>query len=141
MAIEVEEMMRLIIETCPSLQPSWDDWCNEFRDDPEGPPLFTFMHELASLLEEMLHDGDTEAIRRVFDLVERLNVEGSRDVQMYATLGIIENVQGLAGMEGNDIVPLGPRFYDYLGPVSRRRWDRVEAMWAGTLTGDEELYT
>ena len=88
----------------------------------------------------MLEDGDTDGLRRVFDLVERLNVEGDRDVQMYATIGIIENTQGLAGMDGDDIVPLGPRFYDYLGPVSKVRWDRVEAMWAGTLTGEDELY-
>jgi hypothetical protein len=139
MAIDSDEMMRLILQECPSLKPAWDEWRNEFKDDPEGPPLFTFLHELASLLEQMLADEDEDGIRRVFDLVERFNAEGDRDVQMYATLGILENVQGLAGMEGNDIVPLGPKFLPYLGPVSKLRWERVEAMWAGTLNG-EDLY-
>jgi hypothetical protein len=139
-SIDTGEMMRLVLQTCPELDETWRQWQDEFRDDPEGPPLFTFLHEVASLLEQMLASGHTERIRRVFDLVERLNVEGDRDVQMYATLGILENVQGLAGMEGDDMVPYGPRFEPYLGPVSRRRWERIEAMWAGTLTGSEGLY-
>ena len=139
MVIEQDEMIRLVLEALPDLAPAWDEWRNEFKDDPEGPPLFTFLHEVASQVEDMLRDEDLDGVRRVFDLVERLNVEGDRDVQMYATLGILENVQGLAGMEGDDIVPLGPKFLTYLGPVSRTRWDRVEAMWAGTLQG-EGLY-
>ena len=139
MAIDTAAMMRLLLEACPALTPLWDEWQNEFRDDPDGPPLFTFLHEVASVLEQMLEDGDENGIRRVFALVERLNVEGDRDVQMYATLGLIENVQGLAGLEDGDMVAIGPKFYDYLGPVSKARWDRVEAMWAGTLNG-EDLY-
>jgi hypothetical protein len=139
MAIDTTEMLRLLLEACPDLVPMWDEWRNEFRDDPDGPPLFTFLHEVASVLEQMLEDGDQTGIRRVFDLVERFNVDGDRDVQMYATLGIIENAQGLAAMEDGDMVAIGPKFYDYLGPVSKTRWDRVEAMWAGTLNG-EDLY-
>lgn len=139
MSIDTTEMMRLVLQTLPELEAPWAEWQQEFRDDPDGPPLFTFLHEVASLVEQMLAAGHAERLRRVFDLVERLNVEGDRDVQMYATLGILENVQGLAGTEGNDIVPLGPRFVPYLGPVSLRRWERVEAMWAGTLKG-EDLY-
>src|SRR3954471_10455856 len=139
MAIDQDEMIRLVLEACPDLAPAWDEWRNEFKDDPEGPPMFTFLHEVASLVEEMLRDDDFDGVRCVFDLVERLNVEGDRDVQMYATLGILENVQSLAGMEGDDIVPLGPKFVPYLGPVSKKRWERVEAMWAGTLQG-EGLY-
>jgi hypothetical protein len=140
MTIDQDEMIRLVLEACPDLAPAWDEWRNEFKDDPEGPPLFTFLHEVASQVEEMLRDEDLEGVRRVFDLVERLNVEGDRDVQMYATLGILENVQGLAGVEGDDIVPWGPKFVPYLGPVSKKRWERVEAMWAGTLQG-EDLYS
>jgi hypothetical protein len=139
MAIDTAEMMSLVLDACPALVPLWDEWCDEFKDDAEGPPIFTFLHEVAAQLEHMLEDGDETGIRRVFELVERLNVEGDRDVQMYTTLGIIENTQGLAGMDGNDIVPLGPKFVPYLGPVSKTRWDRVEAMWAGTLNG-EDLY-
>ena len=140
MSIDTAEMIRLVLQTCPELEAMWREWQQEFKDDPEGPPLFTFLHEVASLLEQMLAAGDTERIRRVFDLVERLNVEGDRDVQMYATLGILEDVQGLAGMEGNDIVPYGPKFVPYLGPVSQTRWERIVAMWAGTLQG-EDLYS
>jgi hypothetical protein len=139
MAIDTTEMMQLLFEACPDLAPMWDEWRNEFKDDPDGPPLFTFLHEVASVLEQMLEDGDEAGTRRVFDLVERLNVEGDRDVQMYATLGIIENTQSLAAMEDGDMVAIGPKFYDYLGAVSKTRWDRVEAMWAGTLNG-EDLY-
>ena len=139
MPIDTTEMLRLLFEAYPDLAPMWDEWCSEFKDDPDGPPLFTFLHEVASVLEQMLEDGDEAGIRRVFDLVERLNIEGDRDVQMYATLGIIENTQSLASMEDGDMVAIGPRFYDYLGPVSKTRWDRVEAMWAGTLNG-EDLY-
>ena len=139
MPIDTGEMMRLILEACPTLAPAWDEWCDEFKDDAEGPPIFTFLHEVAALLEGMLDDGDEAGIRHVFDLVERLNVEGDRDVQMYTTLGVIENTQSLAGLENGDMVAIGPRFYDYLGPVSKTRWDRVEAMWAGTLNG-EDLY-
>jgi hypothetical protein len=139
MPIDKDEMMRLILDTCPALVPLWGEWCDEFKDDAEDPPIFTFLHEVAAQLEGMLEDGDEEGIRRVFELVERLNVEGDRDVQMYATLGIIENTQSLAGMEDGDMVPIGPKFVPYLGPVSKTRWDRVEAMWAGTLNG-EDLY-
>src|SRR5215207_3234099 len=139
MPIDTTEMLRLLLEACPELVPMWEEWQNEFREDPDGPPLFTFLHEVASVLEQMLEDGDEAGIQRVFDLVERLNVEGDRDVQMYATLGIIENTQGLAGMEDGDMVAIGPKFVPYLGPVSKTRWDRVEAMWAGTLNG-EDLY-
>src|SRR4051795_2253111 len=101
MAIDQDEMIRLILEALPDLAPVWDEWRNEFKDDPEGPPLFTFLHEVASQLEKLLLSEHLGGVRRVFDLVERLNVEGDRDVQMYATLGILENVQGLAGVEGD----------------------------------------
>ncbi len=105
-----------------ALDARWSDISREWS--PDSPPSTLAFAEFARATYAIL-DQDGGRAQKVFDLIERLMVDGNSEVKEVVSTGFIE---ALANMpEAN----LGYNWIDRLGPESRRHADQWNAFWAG----------
>ncbi len=117
-------MLTLLLEACPPFDPEWRRFKTEYADDPEQF-LYVAIPPFTRCLSQALAAGDTATVRRVFDVLERLIVEGDTHVQEAAVVGIIKNLQNASLHDRttpDDYVP-------YLMPESQRWWGKVQTFW------------
>lgn len=114
--IVAADVIDLVLAASPSFAESWD---KDENVDEAGRLPYIDMADLARHLERQLDAGDTTEFPAVFELIERLHVEGDHWVRELATVGILE--------------ALNPdkRFIPWLGPASISWWQRLDRFWGG----------
>jgi len=126
-------MMPLLLEACPSFRPAWEEFCSEWANEPELP-CYIAIGEFAEHLSGELAKGNEEVLRKVFEVVERLIVEGDSYVSEAAVVGVIEDLQNTNLHRGTR----PEQYLPYLLPQTRRWWTKVEAFWnEGRLLTDD----
>lgn len=128
-------MLRLLLDACPPLRLALMDLAREHGDDANARIDLLFPG-LAELMLDMLLSDDDAALRRIFDVVERLNRDGNAAVQRYLTLHLLDSLQQAYTPSGGG---MGEAFRPYLGFVSAQRWDRLAEARAGRIGEDEVL--
>jgi hypothetical protein len=128
--IDEGEMLRLLIEACPQLSFVLLQLMHEHGNDPDARIDLLFP-PLTDLMLDMLLSGDDEPLRRVFDVIERLNRDGNAAVQRYATLDLLDSLQQVYSPSAG---ALGDAFHSYLGFVSVHRWERLQELRAGRIS-------
>jgi hypothetical protein len=116
---EAISQMRSIDE---ALDARWSDLSRDWS--PDSPPPTLAFAEFARATYAIL-DQAGERAQKVFDLVERLLVDGDPEVKEVVSTGFIE---ALANMPEAD---LASEWIDRLGPESRRYADQWNSFWAG----------
>ncbi|MEL7083162.1 MAG: hypothetical protein AAF268_05940 [Cyanobacteria bacterium P01_A01_bin.3] len=122
--ISKSDMMAVLIEACPSFEPEWNRFCNEWQDD-KNPPLYVSLGDFARHLIGRLNSGNTKSFPDVFDAIERLHLDGDEYVRKAATIGILENIQNITINSKAD----PQQFHPFLQPESRRWWDKLYDVW------------
>ena len=130
MDLDEGEMLRLLLEACPQLSYAVLQLLHEHGNDANARIDLVFP-ALTDLMLDMLISGDDEALRRVFDVIERLNRDGNAAVQRYATLHLLDSLQQVYTPSGG---ALGDAFHSYLGNISAQRWERLTELRAGRIT-------
>lgn len=110
----------------PSFRPRWVAFLAEWRGDP-SPPLYVALEYLAAHLLERLKKHDTDRFDQIFAVVEEWHMSGDAYVSEAASLGLLESLQNLSG--GSDRAE--PTIEPWLGPMSRRWWDKLDRYWDG----------
>ena len=128
--IDEGEMLRLLLEACPQLQFALLQLMHEHGSDPNAG-LDLLFPALTDLMLDMLLSGDDESLRRVCDVIERLNRDGNAAVQRYATLHLLDGLQQTYTPSGG---AMGEAFHSYLGFVSAQRWERLQDFRAGRIS-------
>jgi hypothetical protein len=118
-------MMQLLLDACPSFQPQWQAFIDEWKDEHELP-LYLALGDLAHHLIAMLAAGDTARFPEIFAVVERWHVEGDAFVREAATIGLLEDLQNDGLHEGTDPT----QFEQFLLPESRKWWRKLERFWS-----------
>jgi hypothetical protein len=131
--IDEGEMLRLLLEACPELQFALLQLMHEHGNDPDARIDLLFP-ALTDLMLDMLLSRDDDSLRRVFDVIERLNRDGNATVQRYATLHLLDSLQQVYTPSGG---ALGEAFHSYLGFISAHRWERLAEHRAGRISEDE----
>ena len=98
--------------------------------------LYLDLGAFARHLIALLQTDATEELPAVFDVVERLHVEGAPDVQEATTIGLLECIQIHAGHAGLD----ADRFLPFIGPELREWWKQLDAFWRGKIRYVGETY-
>ncbi|MBX9797626.1 hypothetical protein [Sphingomonas sp.] len=124
--ITAATMFESMLLADPSFAPRWAAFCTEWADETD-PPLYLALSSLAEHILDCLGAGRTERFESVFAVVERWHVEGDLYVAEAASIGLLESLQNLAG--GNR--PRPATVEQWLGPESRRWWDKLDRYWAG----------
>ena len=118
--------MPLLLEACPSFTDKWKEHRAYWREEES---LYLGLGEFARHLVELHSGGQINEFPAVFDVVERLHLEGDDFVKEAATIGLLEGIQNLAGGQGID--PEG--FVRYLRPLSAKWWGELNDFWGGKI--------
>ncbi len=114
-----------LVEAFPEFSDRWRKhlaYCGE----PAGS--YNDIAELVHFVVEDLYEkGRTSEVRRVFELLEALFVEGEQTTRDLIGLGFFETVQNFASRR-----PCGNKVFEqFLGPMSKRCWKEIQRQWAG----------
>jgi hypothetical protein len=123
--IEKEQVMGLLLGASPSFVENWDRHVSDPTYDEEL--LYVHLGEFAQHLVDLMKEGKTEEFQAIFDVVERLHLEGDPYVREATTIGLLEAIQNVAG--DNNLAP--EAFHPYLGPESKHWWERLNEFWSG----------
>ena len=125
--IAKDEMMGLLLASCPSFDPAWRNFLDDWQDDPVDLPLYVALGDLARHLIGLVERGEIAELPAVFQVVERWHLEGDEYVRTAATVGLLEDLQNYnLHTEATDPA----QFRAMLGPESSRCWDELAASWA-----------
>lgn len=90
----------------------------------------TLYEEAASLAHHLVgayENGESTYVAGMFSLLERLIAKGNDEVQQFATIGVLEDIQNIGSHR-----PFGAdAFVPMLGPLSQRAWYDLADRWAG----------
>jgi hypothetical protein len=120
-----EQVMLLLLAACPSFRRRWESYVADGAYE-EGL-LYVDLGIFADHLVDLLKRGETSEFEAVFEVVERLHVEGHPDVKEAATIGLLEGLQNVAGHSGLD----PQQFVRWLEPESARWWAELNDFWDG----------
>lgn len=121
--IAKEQVMPMLLRACPSFA---DRWQSYLADHEEGL-LYVDLGEFAHHVIDLVGREATSELPHVFDVVERLHVEGDAYVKEAATIGLLEGLQNIAENAGLDPRRLEP----WLRPESAKWWAQLNEFWAG----------
>ncbi len=129
-----EQMMPLLVEANPEFKPEWEAFVKYWGNESDELPLYLSLGDYSLHLIEKLSSGETENFSQVFEVVERLHLEGEHYVKEAATVGLLEGIQNV--MLNRNMEP--ERFRSYLQPETLRWWDKLYDFWnEGKLLTDD----
>jgi hypothetical protein len=120
--ITKEQVMPLLINACPSFSKRWEEHQAFYRDEEL---LYVDLGEFASHLVELQEANRTEEFQAIFDIIERMHLEGNDYVKEAATIGLLEGIQNVAGNSGVE----AEQFVKHLKPESAKRWRELNDFW------------
>ena len=128
-------MFTPILDVCPSFRATWDEFVDEWKDDPEGLPQYLALSGLARHVIGMLERNETDGVTAIFGVVENWHLDGDPYVKEAATVGFLEDIQN-AGLHKGSTTP--DDFVEFLLPETKYRWSKVEEFWGqGKLISDD----
>ena len=89
--------------------------------------LYVDLGEFAHHLVELHKANQTNEFPAIFEVIERLHLEGDAYVKEAATIGMLEGIQNVAG--NSDVNP--EEFSQYLKPKSAKWWRSLNDFWDG----------
>jgi hypothetical protein len=130
-----EQMFEPLLEADPSFAGVWNAFLDTWKDEAIDLPHYIALSDLARHLVGKLECGDTRDFHKIFDVVERWHVEGDAYVRQAATIGLLESLQNT---DFHERLTEPDDFVVWLGPQTKRWWDKVEAFWRdGTIIRDD----
>jgi hypothetical protein len=131
--ILAHEVMPLLLEACPSFAPQWVNEVLEENLDDENNCGRLFYGDAGAFIRHLVSlkvDGQVAEFPAVFEVFERLVVEGDSYVQNLGQVGYLEGLQMMTVTAAG----LSPErdFRPYLRPASERVWEALNRLWGGT---------
>jgi len=123
--IRKDDVIPLLSDACPSYQARWQLYCGHSTYEPGL--LYLDLADFADHLVGLLRGNNTEEFKQVFEVIERMHLDGDEYVREAATIGALEGIQNIAGNSGVD----PERFVRFLGKTSKRRWKKLNDFWDG----------
>ena len=120
-----DDVIPLLLEACPSYTARWQ----MYRADSTYEPglLYLDLADFCDHLVELLRGDDTEEFEAVFEVIEKMQLDGDENVREAATFGALEGIQNLAGNSGVD----PELFVRFLRKRSKRQWKKLNDFWDG----------
>jgi len=113
----------LLHAACQSYVAEQGAWINQLRQWEE--PFSIHAAYIAAHLVDLARQERLIEFSAVFDIVERLLVDGDGEVSEMTTVGLIESIQNLASHADLDTAC----FTRHLGPRGVAAWEQVKLSW------------
>jgi hypothetical protein len=128
-------MFEPLLVADPAFVSAWQRFCEDYADEVELPQYIA-LGDFAHHLIERLKAGETAGMRDVFGVIERWHIEGDDYVREAASIGLLEGLQNILGGDGRskETGSINAQIEHWLGPESKRWWDKLDRFWAGDRT-------
>ena len=117
-----EQIIPLILEACPSFQ-------RTFNESGNKDLLYVVVGDLARHLLIEYRAGRTGEFGAIYELIDRLHIDGEPYVKELATIGLLEGIQNVWLNSGED----PENFGRLLLPESRLWWNDLNDFWQGKI--------
>ena len=128
--------MPVLVTACPSFASRFAARATNDYQDGNGDILeYLALADLSRHILALIAAEHFNELPPTFAAVERLHVEGDKFVREAATGGLLEALQNHAGrceLEES-------RVTTWLGPQTRKWWDRLDNFWAGDAEALREV--
>jgi hypothetical protein len=124
--------MPLLRAACPSFEAPWQTYVADATYDARL--LYVHLGEFARHLVGLMVEGRLSDFEAIFDVIERLHVEGDSYVKEAATIGLLEGIQNVAGDRTDP-----EAFVPYLKPETAKWWRALNAWWDGDTNAARRL--
>jgi hypothetical protein len=124
--IQKSDMFEPLLAVYPEFRTQHDAFMTEWADDPEGPPNYLLLADLARECSLLLSTHRRNEVTKIFGVVENWLLNGDHYVQEAATIGFLENIQSINFHEGtapDDFLP-------FCGPEAQFWWGKVARFWS-----------
>ena len=121
-----EQVMHLFLEAYPSFIKKWQK--HRVLCDNEQL-LYVDLGKFAHHLVELHEANRIDEFPAVFEIIERLHLEGDAYVREATTIGMLEGIQMVAENFGVD----PEEFSGYLKPESAKWWRQLNTFWEGKI--------
>lgn len=114
------DCMKLILEQIPAFRESWQAHLNYWDGEQAG--LCNDVTEFSHYVVELIATEQVDDLKKIFNLIEQLQVDGDIEVQTAIATCFLENLLNVASAGRIDT----KKFVDFLGPESRaycKAWD------------------
>jgi hypothetical protein len=74
-----------------------------------------------------IDENNAEKIKKCFEFIELLHINGTEKTKELATIGYLEDIQNLAG--GYKINKKYKKIYVFLGVESKKKWNELNKYW------------
>src|SRR4051812_26644380 len=118
--ITKEQVMPLLLEACPSFTEKWKEHSADWQEENL---LYIDLAEFNRHLIELHKSKQIDEFPAVFDVVEKLHIEGDDYVKGAATIGLLEGIQNIASHTETGID--AEEFVQYLKPESAKWWHQL----------------
>ena len=116
--------MPLLLRTCPGFEPAWRAHVEWWKHEERG--IFNDAAAFAHYLVDRYAEGAISECEAAFAVIETIVKDGDEGARAAAIVGVLEDVQTLSSHRS-----FGPGvFVPLLGPLSRRAWEEIDALWA-----------
>lgn len=134
--ITQSELPEMIAELGDRFEPILSEFCKEWDDysPPGDPPIYFLFSLLAREIAQDLRTGNTGQLPQAFEFIEKIHLEGDPHVREAATVGLLENIQNVMLADNTGLHLAHP----FLGPVSKKWWDKVIIFWNGDMNALRE---
>lgn len=112
--ITKEQVIPIILEACPFYKKTWEKHFAVY----EGELLFVFVPDFVNSVIELEKENKKAEILSIFEVVEKLLVEGNEDVKNLIKIGVLEDFRCIFGENFE-------KFSKYLKPNSLKFWRTV----------------
>ena len=120
MAITRDEMMPALLQVCPSFEPIYEAFLEEWKDD-EKPPYYLALADFARHLIEMLERGEVQSFPAIFREIDRIEQMGDAYVSNAIVAGLLEEMQN-DNLHKKNTEP--EDFRCFLSPRSEVSWNK-----------------
>ena len=122
-------MVPLLVEACPSFAHKWEIHKKEYYGEENFLPYVALM-EFCVHVVELYKAGRTQEFDEIFNVVERLHLDGDDYVREATTIGFLEGLQNRSENIGNGKAD----FPKFLLPESAKWWEQLNLFWDGKIS-------
>ena len=119
-----ELLIPLLVEASPTFAPTWRAFRDKWADRPPLPH-YVILGDFARHMAALLAASDETTLKRIFAVIERLEVDGDDYVREASTVGLLEDLQNANLHESTK----PEQFERFLLPKTARSWKKVQAFW------------
>ena len=123
-------VMSPLVEACPSFRTPWQAYLA--HDAYQEGLLYVDLGEFARHLVRLVESDSRGELPAVFEVIERLLLEGESNARDAVIIGLLEGIQNIAS--GSRVGPAV--FVPYLHPETMHWWTEIDEFWAGSASTD-----